>query len=54
MGPRHPHQYGHYAGPPVAYVTPVAPIVGIPYQQPQPYYSQPPIPGLSGNVNWNF
>jgi hypothetical protein len=53
MGPHHPRQYGHYAGPPVAYVTPVAPMVGIPYQQPQPY-SQPPIPGLSGNVNWNF
>ena len=54
MGPHHPHNYGYHAGPPVAYVTPVAPMVGIPYQQPQPYSSQPPIPGLSGNLNWNF
>ena len=54
MGLQHPHQYGYYAGPPVAYVAPVAPIVGIPYSQPQSYSSQPAIPGLSGNLHWNF
>jgi hypothetical protein len=55
-GPRHPRHHGRYAGPPqVAYVTPVTPIIGIqPYTQPQPYYSQPATPGLSGNLNWNF
>jgi hypothetical protein len=54
-GPHHHREYGHYAGPPqVAYVTPVAPIIAMPYQQPQPYYSQPANPGLSGNLNWNF
>ena len=54
-GPHHPRRYAHHAGPPqVAYVTPVAPIIGIPYSQPQPYNSQPAAPGLSGNLNWNF
>ena len=53
-GPHHPRHYAHYGGPPVAYVAPVAPVIGIPYSQPQPYYSQPATPGLSGNLNWNF
>jgi hypothetical protein len=54
MGPHHPRYYVHQAGPPVAYVAPVAPIVGIPYAQPQPFPSQPAPPGLSGNVNLHF
>lgn len=54
-GPHHPPHCAHHAGPPsVAYVTPVAPIIGIPYSQPQPFSSQPAIPGLSGNLNWKF
>ena len=53
MGPHHPRPYAHYAGPPVAYVAPVAPIIGIPYSQPQSY-SQPAPPGLSGNLNYSF
>lgn len=49
------HSHHYVAGPPqVAYVAPVTPVIGIPYSQPQPYYSQPPVPGLSGNLNWNF
>lgn len=49
-GPNHSH---YYAGPPsVAYVTPVAPLIGIPYAQPQ--YSQPATPGFSGSLNYNF
>jgi hypothetical protein len=47
-----------YQGPPaVAYVAPVAPIMGIPYPQPQPYYSQPQQygpPGLHGQINYGF
>jgi hypothetical protein len=44
-----------YAGPPpVAYVTPVAPVIGIPYAPPQPYPSQPVTPGLSGQLQYNF
>jgi hypothetical protein len=53
-GSHHSQHYAHHAGPPVAYVTPVAPMIGIPYSQPQPYYSQPANPGLTGNLNWNF
>lgn len=54
-GPCHSPYYAHHAGPPpVAYVAPVTPVIGIPYAQPQPYYSQPAIPGFSGNLNWNF
>ena len=50
-----PVMYAHHGGPPhVAYVTPVTPMIGIPYSQPQPNYSQPATPGLSGNLNWNF
>ena len=46
--------YAHHGGPPhVAYVTPVTPMIGIPYSQPQSNY-QPANPGLSGNLNWNF
>ncbi len=63
---RHSRKGGHdrhyvdrvYEGhPPVAYVqpvTPVAPVLGIPYAQPQPYYSQPGPPGLSGSLQYNF
>ena len=47
-----------YGGPPaVAYVAPVAPVMGIPYPQPQPYYSQPQQygpPGLHGQINYGF
>jgi hypothetical protein len=55
-GPHRPHYRERaYGGPPpVAYVAPVAPVIGIPYAQPQPYYSQPAIPGLSGQIQWNF
>lgn len=53
-GPHHSGHYANYAGPPVAYVTPVAPVIGIPYAQPQPYANQAAPPGLSGNLNWSF
>jgi hypothetical protein len=54
-GPRHLHHFAHQAGPPpVAYVAPVTPIIGVPYSQPQPFYSQPATPGFSGQLNWNF
>lgn len=50
---RGPHDSHHFAGPPpVAYVTPVTPLIGIPYAQPQ--YSQPATPGFSGSLNYNF
>jgi hypothetical protein len=54
-----PHRYHYvervYGGPPtVAYVAPVAPVVGIPYAQSQPYYSQPAPRGLSGQLQYNF
>ena len=56
-GPHNPH-YGDrvYGGPPrVAYVVPVAPVMGIPYAQPQTQpYSQPAARGLSGQVQYNF
>jgi hypothetical protein len=53
MGPHNPRHYMHHAGPPpVAYVAPVTPIIGIPYSQPQPFFSQPP--GLSGQLQFNF
>lgn len=54
MGPHYPRYYANHAGPPVAYVAPVAPIIGIPHLQPQPFSNQPATPGLSGNLNWNF
>ena len=58
-GPRNPHYVERvYGGPPaVAYVTPVAPVMGIPYAPPQPYFSQPSQPappGLHGQFNYNF
>jgi hypothetical protein len=54
-GPRHHRRYVHHAGPPsVVYVQPAAPIIGIPYAQPQPYCPQPAIPGLSGQLNFSF
>ncbi len=54
-GPRHHRHYVHYAGPPSAvYVAPVAPVVEIPYSQPQPFYSQPAAPGLPGEFYWDF
>lgn len=55
---RGPHRYRHYvrhAGPPSAvYVTPVAPVVEIPYSQPQPFYNQPATPDLFGEYYWNY
>ena len=53
-GPQNPHYVGRvYGGPPrVAYVTPMAPVIGIPYSQPN--FSQPAPRGLSGNVNYGF
>jgi hypothetical protein len=58
-GPHNTHYVERvYTGPPaVAYVAPVAPVMGIPYPQPQPYYSQPyqsGPPGLHGQFNYNF
>jgi hypothetical protein len=54
-GPHHPRHHDYYAGPPqVAYVTPVTPIIAMPYPQPEPYNAQPATPGLSGQLNWNF
>jgi hypothetical protein len=59
-GPRNHHYVERvYQGPPaVAYVAPVAPVIGIPYApQPQPYYSQPQQygpPGLHGQINYGF
>jgi len=55
-GPHHRHHVGRaYAGPPrVAYLEPVPQVVGIPYVQPQPYYSPPVSPGLSGHFEYNF
>ncbi len=53
--PHHPRPQVYAVQPPVAYVTPVAPIIG--YQacpQPQPYYSQPATPGLSSTLQYNF
>jgi hypothetical protein len=56
MGPHYPRACVNqvYAGPPpVAYVGPVAPIIGFqPYQQPQPYYSAPGPPGLHGQITF--
>jgi hypothetical protein len=55
-GPHHSQAYVRrvYTGPPqVAYVTPVAPIIGIqPMQQPQPMYSQPAPPGFHGQFTF--
>jgi hypothetical protein len=57
-GPHHPRPYVNQvyaAPPPVAYVAPVAPIIG--YQacpQPQPFYSQPAAPGVHGQLNFGF
>ncbi len=50
----HPYAHQVYAGPPrVAYVTPVAPIIGIQQiPQPQPIYSQPGPPGFHGQFNF--
>jgi hypothetical protein len=55
-GPHNPHYVGRVHGgpPPVAYVTPVAPVIGIPYAQPQPNFSQPGPRGLSGQLQYNF
>lgn len=55
-GPYNPRPYVHqvYAvPPPIAYVAPVAPIIGIqPYAQPQPFYSQPAAPGFHGQITF--
>ncbi len=54
-GPHNPHYVERvYERPRVAYVTPVAPVIGIPYAQPQPYFSQPAPPGLSGQFTFGF
>jgi hypothetical protein len=55
-GPKnHHHVTRVYGGPPpVAYVSPVAPVIGIPYAQPQPQFSQPAPRGLSGQLQYNF
>jgi hypothetical protein len=58
-GPHHPRYVERvYGGPPaVAYPAPVAPVMGIPYVQPQPYFSQPSQPGppgFHGQFNYNF
>jgi len=54
--PHHPHYVTRVYGgpPPVAYVAPAAPVIGIPYAQPQPYFSQPAPRGLSGTLQYNF
>lgn len=55
-GQHHPRSYVQqvYTGPPqVAYVAPVAPIIGIQQiPQPQPIYSQPGPPGFHGQINF--
>jgi hypothetical protein len=55
-GPPHPRSQVRqvYAGPPpVAYVTPVAPMIGIQQiPQPQPIYSQPSLPGFHGQITF--
>ncbi len=53
-GPHHPRYVERVYSPPVAYVAPVAPMVGVPYAQPQPYYAQPAPRGLSGTLQYNF
>ena len=55
-GPQYPHYVDRfYGGPPrVAYVAPVAPVMAIPFMQPQPYFSQPGPRGLSGTLQYNF
>ncbi len=55
-GPEYPRYADRvYGGPPrVAYVTPVAPVMGIPFMQTQPYFSQPAPRGLSGSLQYNF
>ena len=56
MRPHHPHYINRVYGgsPPVAYVAPVAPVIGVPFAQPQPYFSQPAPRGLSGTLQYNF
>jgi hypothetical protein len=54
-GPHHRHMGRVYAGPPrVAFLEPIPQVVGIPYVQPQSYYSPPAAPGLSGHFEYNF
>jgi hypothetical protein len=55
-GPRKHHCMDRvYEGPPqVAYLQPVPQVIGIPAVQPQPYYSQPAAPGVSGHFEYNF
>jgi hypothetical protein len=41
------------APPPVAYVAPITPIVGVqPCPQPQPMYAPSPLPGIHGQINF--
>ncbi len=53
-GSHHTHYVERVYGAPVAYVAPVTPVMGIPYAQPQPYYSQPAPRGFSGTLQYNF
>jgi hypothetical protein len=55
-GSHNPHYVDRgYAGPPaVAYVAPVAPIIGIPYAPSQTYAPQPAPRGFSGQLQYNF
>ena len=46
-------QQVYVAPPPVAYVAPVAPVMGCqPYQQPQTFFAPSPLPGLHGQINF--
>jgi len=51
---RRPHVHRVYTGPPpVAYVGPVTPIIGIqPYPQPQPFFSPSGPPGIHGQITF--
>jgi len=54
-GPHNPRPYAHqfYPGPPpVAYVAPVTPMIGIQPYQPQPVFSPPAAPGLHGQLTF--
>ncbi len=56
-GPHNRHYVERvYGGPPsVTYVTPVAPVMGIPYAPSQPYFNQQSAPpGLHGQIGYSF
>jgi hypothetical protein len=57
MGPENRHAYMHQfyaAQPPVAYLAPVTPMMGMmqPCPQPQPFFSPPAAPGLHGQITF--